>query len=182
MKKIISRILMFLGFFCFIIAFCFLIQRYNPYRLSFSVPPTNSKISQVKEKNLAVFLSIKNLGINNLPIYPSRINGREWETTDKGVSYLTTTPPPGEKGNSILYGHNWSNLLGSLLKAVPGQNIEITFSDKTKKEFVIERIAQVSPNEKNILSPSNDNRITLYTCSGFLDSKRFVVVANLKNL
>ncbi len=113
----------------------------------------------------------------NLPIIPALIQGKTWETTTKGVSYLKTTPIPGEKGNSVIYGHNWKTILGDLTQVKPGQKIIITMNDGVKKEFKVEYTATVDPSQTYIIDNTKDTRITLYTCTGFLDSKRFVVVA-----
>ena len=36
---------------------------------------------------------------------------------------------------------------------------------------------EVKPNAVEILESADDSRLTIYTCSGFLDTARFVVVA-----
>jgi len=71
--------------------------------------------------------------------------------------------------------------LGNLEKAKSGQVIEIEFKNGEKKHFLIQRLATVWPDQKSVLYPSEDKRITLYTCTGFLDSKRFVVVATTQD-
>ena len=93
------------------------------------------------------------------------------------MSYLATSPLPGHKGNSILYGHNWKSLLLDLPKVKPGQSVFITNHNGTKQRFIVEYTAVVDPSQTYIIDATNDTRITLYTCTGFLDSKRFVVVA-----
>jgi len=103
----------------------------------------------------------------------------EWETTDKGVSFLDTSAIPGQLGNSIMYGHNWNSLLGNLKNVSPGQKIEIIDKNGLVTEFIVEIVQEVDPSNSDILAPTNDKRLTLYTCSGFLDSKRLVVTAFL---
>ena len=117
----------------------------------------------------------------DLEIIPSKITNNTWEATSQGVSHLSSSPIPGEKGNSILYGHNWTNLLGNLTKIKPGAEINIILKNREKKIFIVEYVSIVGPNDTQILADTDDTRITLYTCTGFLDSKRFVVTALLKN-
>ena len=62
----------------------------------------------------------------------------------------------------------------------PGDRIEIAFSDGSIREFVVAYTTTVNPGQVEILKDSEDSRLTLYTCTGFLDSKRFVVTAKLK--
>ena len=116
-----------------------------------------------------------------LPIYPAEIKNNSWESTTEGVSYLSSSPLPGNTGNSIIYGHNWESLLGRLTKIKPGQEIQILYADKTAKTFVVEYTQVTTSDQTHILSQTKDKRLTIYTCTGFLDFKRFVAVALLKS-
>lgn len=135
---------------------------------------------QTIEKNAPVRITISSLGID-LPIYQAKVVNNVWPTTTRGASYLTTSPLPGTTGNSIIYAHNWRSLFGNLRSAKVGQQVVVTYPDGKKKTFVIAYTSIVSPTESTILAPSNDKRITMYTCTGFLDSERFVAVAILKS-
>ncbi len=172
----VSNFFIFFGFLCLLLSLTLFLERNNPRRLYFSTRPNylSNKIS--KNNSLPLEVKIKDINID-LPVIPSKINNETWETTTKGISWLMSSPIPGETGNSILYGHNWTNLLGNLVKIKPGQKIDITYQNKAKQSFIVTSSAVVSPNDVSILSQSNDTRITLYTCTGFLDLKRFVVVA-----
>ncbi len=111
-----------------------------------------------------------------LPAYAARITGVTWQTTKRGVSYLSTSPLPGEPGNSVLYGHNWSNLLGNLHVVKPGDPVYVTRGNTTTR-FLIRYVAVVDSKESSVYAPSRDTRLTLYTCAGFLDRERLVVTA-----
>jgi LPXTG-site transpeptidase (sortase) family protein len=152
------------------------ISRFNPYRLNFYKTPPIEQPTVAPQGALPKQIIIAGTSIN-LPIVPSTINNQVWETTEKGVSYLTMSPVPGEKGNSILYGHNWTDLLGPLVEVKPGQTIRIKYEDETQKTFLVENTATVSPKDTSILMASNEPMITIYTCTGLFDSKRFVVTA-----
>lgn len=120
-------------------------------------------------------LIIKSAGIDVL-ISPAEINDRVWSYSDRGVSYLITTPLPGEMGNSVIYGHNWNSILGNLDKVEVGDTIDISYQDGMK-QFKVAFIQIVSPDNVSVIKATNDTRITLFTCTGFLDSKRLVVSA-----
>lgn len=153
-------------------------QRNNPNRIAFA--KSESEIIENKTKKLSdpIFINISSVGVH-LPISFSEIKKNQWEVTDNGVSYLKSSVIPGEVGNSIMYGHNWTNLLGNLIKVKTGEKIEIIFKDGSKKEFIITLIQEIKSDDVSILNNTTDKRITIYTCSGFLDSKRFVVTAIL---
>ena len=175
----LSKIFSTFGIICFSLALVFLWQRNNPNRIAFeSTSIIKQELLQGK-KNPPVRLVIKNLKLD-LPIFPAKINGQEWETTTKGISWLKFTPVPGEKGNSIIYGHNWENLLGKLERIRPGAKIEIIYADGSKKIFAVNSTAIVSPKDVSVLKQAEDSRITLYTCAGFFDEKRLVIVGKLE--
>jgi len=112
----------------------------------------------------------------DLPVYSAAINGTTWQTTKRGISYLSTSPLPGEQGNSVLYGHNWPNLLGNLHAVKPGDAVFVTRANKTNR-FIVRFVAVVDANEHSVYAPTNDTRVTLYTCTGFLDRDRLVITA-----
>ncbi len=171
------RLPIILGVILLLITFYLFYQRTTPARLTFSYnPPKGIQTQTAGPRNLI----ISKLSLS-LPVFPALVTNGVWETTTKGVSFLRTSPQPGEVGNSILYAHNWPNLLGNLHRIVPGNEITVIDKEGESKTFIVTYTATVDPQDDSILAPSKDRRITLYTCSGFLDSKRFVVVAQLSD-
>ncbi len=170
-----SKILITSGFLLIFFGGYLVLERYSPRSLEFK----NLRANEVVSSNLIpTRVIIPSLKIDN-NIYRAKITKGQWETTDKGISYLLSSPVPGAKGNSILYGHNWESLLGKLTAIKPGEKIEIIMSNGDKRTFIVQFTSVVNPNETHILSQTKDNRITIYTCTGFLDSKRFVATATL---
>lgn len=150
-------------------------QRYNPNKLEFKELNVTQNVS-TQITPTAIFVPSLNIEKN---VFPAKIENGEWEASTEGISYLSSSPLPGQKGNSILYGHNWPNLLGNLYKIKPGEKIVVLMNNGEKRTFVVEYTSIVDPKDTYILNPTNDNRITMYTCIGFLDSKRFVATAIL---
>lgn len=173
-----TKALQFFGAVCILYSALLLFHRYNPTRLVFANYTSSRQAACLERTYQPVSIRLSSLE-RTLPIIPATIQNNKWDLTDRGVSYLTSSVLPGEQGNSILYGHNWTNLLGSLNKMRPGQNIEINYSNGMKRIFSIDTMVEVDPSQTNILNQTTDKRITLYTCSGFLDSKRLVVVGKL---
>lgn len=170
----LAKVFVLVGFILLVYAGLLVWKRYDPNRLNFQdYRPQIASISSFKQPRE---LRIKRVGIR-LPLIASKIEKNTWETTDKGASYLSTAPIPGSFGNAVIYGHNWPNLLGRLVDTKTGDEVEIVYADGSTTKFVIETQAQISPNETHVLQNSNDTRLTIYTCIGFFDSQRFVVVA-----
>lgn len=179
MRLLLSRLLIVFGIACLVSAAYLFWERNDPRRLSFNVgqiTTVSSPVSQLIPKGII----IKDLDVS-LPIYPASIKNGRWEATSKGVSFLISSVIPGEVGNSILYGHNWNSLLGRLVHIKPGQEIKIVFSDGITRSFIVAYTSVVSPAQTDILNQTGDRRLTLYTCTAFLDSKRFVAVAFARN-
>lgn len=176
-----GKILIIVGCICLLVSGYLYRQRYDTARLSITTYKKNIEVYKPKTAIIPVSLKIPELKLD-LAIIPSRISGGQWQTTTDGVSYLISSPIPGDQGNSIFYGHNWASLLGKLPKVKPGTMIEVHYADNTVKRFEVNSTAVVSPDQIGILDQTDDKRITIYTCTGFLDSKRFVAVALLRDI
>lgn len=179
MKKKLPAIFTVIGISCLITASFLYWQRTTPRRLSFNIAETQFASGDINGNLSPQTLIIEGLSIK-LPIFPARVEKGNWEASTIGVSHLSSSPIPGEIGNSVIYGHNWPNLLGNLTDIKPGQEINVSYNDGSKAKFVVRFTEVVTPLQTEVLSSSSDKRITLYTCTGFLDSKRFVVTATLE--
>jgi LPXTG-site transpeptidase (sortase) family protein len=153
--------------------------RYSPRKLSFNNSQNLDVEASTKKGSTPVRLIIAKENID-LAIVPSEITNGTWQVTTTGVSYWDKSALPGEVGNSVFYGHNWTSLLGKLVYVKPGDTIRIVYEDGTAKDFRVDVTQVVTPDQVGIIAPSKDRRITIYTCTGFLDSKRFVAVALLQ--
>ncbi|MFZ5365999.1 MAG: sortase [Patescibacteria group bacterium] len=170
-----SLILIFFGVICFGVIFS--LRAYQEARqkiLSFSEVPKLAE--EAPEELFPTQILIPKVRIN-LSVFPSKASGVSWEISEKGASYLLGSGIPGRIGNVIIYGHNKRNLFGPIrwLK----QQDEIKVVNKKGEEFIykIRETKIVSPNEVSVLAPTEEPTLTLYTCTGFMDSQRFVVIA-----
>lgn len=179
MRRLASKLLILTGIICYLLTVYFVFERTNPRRVAFDSKKYEATYAVKKKASFPVKITLPDQSID-LPVIPAQIQDGRWDATTEGVSYLITSPIPGEVGNSILYGHNWSNLVGRLVNSKPGQVIYISYKDGSKKAFEIEYTVTVTPDQTHILEASDDKRITIYTCTGFLDSQRFVAVALLR--
>ena len=105
------------------------------------------------------------------------IKDNRWTVSQTGVSYLINSGRLGEPGNVVLYGHNTKDVLGRLWMVQVGDIVEVTDSEGNTYKFEIFERKEVKPNAVEILTSADVERLTIYSCSGFLDTARFVVVA-----
>lgn len=110
-------------------------------------------------------------------ITPQLFTNGEWTISPDKVSYLMNAARPGTQGNIILYGHNKRSILGNIRALKGGETITLTLNNGVKRTYVVEKIAEVAPTQTELLLPTDVEVLTLYTCSGPLDSRRFVVQA-----
>lgn len=115
-----------------------------------------------------------------LQISEGTVLGNRWTISPTGVSYLATSAAPGS-GNSVIYGHNLANILGDLYLVQNGDPIYVVLSTGNIVKYQVFEQKEVTPETVGILDPSEDSLLTVYTCSGFLDTARFVVVAKQTN-
>lgn len=104
-------------------------------------------------------------------------NNENWTISDTEASYLSQSAKPGEKGNIIIYGHNKRSIMGNIRALKGNEIIILTTKDGSIHQYKIEKLIEVNPDQTEYLEPTQEETLTLYTCSGFLDSKRFIVQA-----
>lgn len=103
------------------------------------------------------------------------INGR-WEVFEDTGSFGLGSALPGEKGNSVMFAHAREGLFLPLRKISTGETIYILTQNKWH-EYKVTEVREVSPRDTSVIGQTVDETLTLYTCSGFADSKRLIVVA-----
>lgn len=152
-------------------------QRFQVNPLSFSENPVSGE--QIPEEQLPSRIIIPSLKID-LPVFPAKAAETQWEIFETGASYLLGSGIPGKNGNVVIYTHNKRHLFGPILWIKKGAEIKIENKKDESFTYYVLETKTVSPQQIEVLLPTSDSSLTLYTCSGFMDSKRFVVVAKLK--
>lgn len=112
-----------------------------------------------------------------LPVKQTRIVNGIWEVSDNSANHLLASAVPGDKGNIVIYGHNTAHILGSLKYLRPGDILIIKTEDEKNHEYKIWETKIITPNDTSDVQPKNYEMLTLFTCSGFLDTKRLVIHA-----
>lgn len=110
-------------------------------------------------------------------VEPSVYSGGHWTISDTAGSYLHSSGKPGQGGNIIIYGHNKRQILGNIRALKGSEIITLGLSDGSSRDYKIKSLTEVSPSDTRLLYPTDEEVLTIYTCSGLLDSRRFVVRA-----
>lgn len=175
-RKILATLFLFAGLLLIFQGLFDLSKRlgfYKPQVISqtFSTAPISTKEILLPSKITLPSLSL------DLPIEPTLLKDGKWPTSQFGVSFVENSGTLGYPGNLIFYGHNWKNILGDLRKIKVGEQISLHTKENQDFNYKVSYIAVVDASDVSILADTTDERITLYTCTGFLDQKRLVVVA-----
>ena len=150
---------------------------------SFDQIPESAETFQqeVDEKQDVVFgeptrIIIENLEID-LNIESSSIVDGAWQVSDDGVSFLDRSAMPSQGGNIVLYGHNKKHILGNIYDIRVGDVINIYDDEGFVLKYEVEQTFTVTPDEVSVVQPTDHEVLTLYTCIGPFDSKRFIIKA-----
>jgi LPXTG-site transpeptidase (sortase) family protein len=175
LKELVSKnsgyILLILG-----IILTFFSISYRTYRsrvLSFKGNITETVIKQYAKP---IRIEIPDLKID-LPVEEGGIQEGIWSVSEKGATHLNISENPGGNGNIVIYGHNKNKLLGPIRWIKNETVIKIFSEDGSEYDYKVTERVEVKPTELSYVLPKNEETLTLYTCTGFADSKRLVVVA-----
>ena len=150
-------------------------QRSLPVFFNYA-PKENSIVTVGTKSEIPKVLLIPQILVN-LEIEEAQIQGNYWPVSESGVSYLKTSSKIGESANLVLYGHNREKLLKKLPQIKKGAEIYLTSSEGKIYKYEVAETLIVKPSDVWILDKGDKEVLTIYTCTGFLDSKRFVVIA-----
>ena len=128
---------------------------------------------------------IPEIGID-LDVEVSEIVNGYWEVHEDKAGWGMGSGVPSEIGNQVIFAHARKGLFGSLDEIKVNSKVYV-LSEKTVEneggtnfwnEYEVTEIKEVYPNQTEVIKPVEDKEIlTLYTCSGFNDNKRLIVIA-----
>ena len=173
--ELLMRALFVIGSLLVIIYFALRINQ--GIQLAFFTPQV-TPIASRTEKTYAIpaRLTISKVGID-LAIDEEAVSNTAWQISDKGASHLNISARPGEKGPIILYGHNTNDRFGPIRWLNKGDVIAITTTDGKKHTYRIGQTMKVKPDRIDIFTKEKGESLILYTCDGFADLERFVIIA-----
>lgn len=98
-----------------------------------------------------------------------------WEIAETFANHGMGSAYPGQKGNMVIFAHAREHLFLDLQYITSGDSIYVLTNNKWY-EYTVSDITQVTPDQVEVIAPTGDERITLFTCSGFADEHRLIVV------
>ena len=148
------------------------------YSTSFESEPVKIEglsFSELKEEKIPKRIVIPQI-FTDLEVKKSNIVGGYWEVFEDTAGWGIGSGIPGEKGNQVIFAHAKEGLFLPLRSIKVGSQIYV-LTDSDWYKYEIKEIKEVYPNQVEVIAPTEDETLTLYTCSGFADTKRLIVVA-----
>ncbi len=156
----------------------FIFGAINYYRvriLSFSKVPVAAAKS-TENIDVPVEIIIPSIQID-LKVEPGQIQDGVWLISSTNATFLSTSAPPGTSGNTVIYGHNKKAIFGNLPYLSLGQKITVKTKSGKIYNYTTDKKYFVGPDRVDLVSPTDLETLTIYTCYGLFDSQRAVIVA-----
>lgn len=104
------------------------------------------------------------------------IKDNTWTTYDDAASWhINTRSKECTHGNLVMWAHNRRGLFAELYNVKEDEILSVAGTSGIRKYKVVD-IRDVDPTDLTLVNV-DDDRLTMYTCDGFLDSKRRFVIA-----
>lgn len=175
--KYLPEILLFVGIFFVTISSIHNIVRLRALSLDKAIVDSYLEQPNIQSASPNYPVHIKIPWYVDVDIEPQVYAEGSWTISPDKASYLTASALPGENGNIIIYGHNKRSILGNIRALKGSEIITLTMTDGSIKKYQVKSLTEVAPNNTKLLSPTDSETLTIYTCSGLLDSQRFVLRA-----
>jgi LPXTG-site transpeptidase (sortase) family protein len=125
-------------------------------------------------------LTIPRLAITGAPIYNRGLDSKGSMLIAHGyvVTHYAFSAGIGS-GNAVLYGHDdiEGSIFARLKDLQPGDEIDVAIGGRVQRYRVSTRVI-VAPTAVQILDPTSDVRLTLFTCwPNWVDTQRVVITA-----
>jgi LPXTG-site transpeptidase (sortase) family protein len=152
------------------------VNYYRVRTLSFNSVPPEVKTA-TKNIDIPVEIMIPSIKID-LPVDPGEIDNGVWKVSAANATFLSTSAAPGNRGNTVIYGHNLKAIFGNLPYLSVGQKIIIKTKSGKIYNYVASQKYFVGPDRTDLVSPTIKEELTIYTCWGVFDSQRAVIKAS----
>lgn len=116
----------------------------------------------------------------DIPIVESKVIDGYWELSETTASHGIGSANPGDNGNIVVFAHAKEGLFLPLREIKKETLVYILTKDRWYRYTVVDS-KLVNPNQIEVIAPTKNATLTLFTCSGFLDNKRLIVTAKPYN-
>ena len=173
-NKIIG--LVFISAALFILSFN--LQNLKPINQKNSKDPiviSKELLSNQNQNNIPTRIVLPSVNID-LPINSSKIVNGYWELSETTASYGLGSGIPGTNSNTVIFAHAREGLFYNLKDVKVNDTIYVLTNNKWYR-YKVNKITAVFPNQVDVIRPTKNEVLTLYTCTGFADEKRLIVQA-----
>lgn len=112
----------------------------------------------------------------DIAVKPAKVIKGKWEVFEDSAAFGLGSTEPGKAGNTVIFAHARKGLFLPLRDIKNSDKVYLMTKDKWFA-YEVKEIKEVLPSDISVIKPTEDETLTLYTCSGFADSKRLIVVA-----
>lgn len=147
----------------------------NPQTNPFHPDPSFLQEQNIAVDKLPTRILIPSLNID-LEVTPSKVVKGYWEISEKTASFGLGSTIPGEVGNTVIFAHARDGLFLPLRKIKKDVHVYL-LTKYGWYSYQVKDTKLVKPTEIEVIAPTSDEILTLYTCSGFADTKRLIVKA-----
>jgi LPXTG-site transpeptidase (sortase) family protein len=128
-----------------------------------------------QEVNIPINIIIPSVSIN-LDVKEARIVDGYWEVFEDTAGWGQGSGVPGSLGNQVIFAHAREGLFLPLKEVQVNDEIFV-LTEGGWFGYKVNEIKEVFPDQVEVIAPTEDEILTLYTCSGFNDSMRLIVTA-----
>ena len=144
-------------------------------RINTSIYSYKPAVEPLCNLNIPQTISFSNTSVV-LKLKAGEVKGNDWTTYDDAVSWhINSGSNLCDKGNIVMWAHNRKGLFAELYNVSTGEIVSVAGEEGIRKYRIVD-IRDVVSTDLTLVKV-DDDRLTLYTCDGFLDSKRRFVIA-----
>jgi len=150
--------------------------------VSFSQEPINvdkallgSTPAKQKTKSPPLRIVVPDLKMD-ISVKEAKVVKGYWEVFPDSAGFGLGSAYPDEIGNQVIFAHARKGLFLPLKEAKVGDSVYI-FTKDQYYYYRIREIKEVLPQQTEVIAPTSDQTLTLYTCSGYADSKRLIIIS-----
>jgi LPXTG-site transpeptidase (sortase) family protein len=108
-----------------------------------------------------------------VPLVEATVVNERWQLSKEAGSYVTVDS--GDISGTIIYGHNYPRIFGKLSELKESDTFDVRSNSGVVHQYQVVHRKIVDPDDVDSVLPQTENDLVIYTCTGFLDSKRLVV-------